>query len=143
MLPSRLSDNLCSLRAKVPRLAMTVSMEIEKDFAIGKVAAFESVIEVRENLSYEDALDYLLSILPEGENWSFQTQIMIKPGYRIKSIAGLITNFHQPNSTLLCLVSACLESGSCNQNWRELYDIALSKDYRFLSYGDGCLLELT
>ena len=96
-----------------------------------------------KGMSYEDALDYLLSILPEGENWSFQTQIMIKPGYRIKSIAGLITNFHQPNSTLLCLVSACLESGSHNQTWRELYDIALSKDYRFLSYGDGCLLELT
>ena len=57
MLPSRLSDNLCSLRAKVPRLAMTVSMEIENDCTIGKVAAFESIIEVQENLSYEDALD--------------------------------------------------------------------------------------
>ena len=57
MLPSRLSDNLCSLRAKVPRLAMTVSMQIEEDWTVGKVAAFESIIEVRENLSYEDALD--------------------------------------------------------------------------------------
>jgi len=57
MLPSRLSDNLCSLRAKVPRLAMTVSMQIENDCTIGKVAAFESIIEVQENLSYEDALD--------------------------------------------------------------------------------------
>lgn len=57
MLPSRLSDNLCSLRAKVPRLAMTVSMQIEDDWTVGKVAAFESIIEVRENLSYEDALD--------------------------------------------------------------------------------------
>ena len=57
MLPSRLSDNLCSLRSKVPRLAMTVSMQIEDDWTIGKVSAFESVIEVQENLSYEDALD--------------------------------------------------------------------------------------
>ena len=57
MLPSRLSDNLCSLRSKVPRLAMTVSMEIKDDWTIGKVSAFESVIEVQENLSYEDALD--------------------------------------------------------------------------------------
>ena len=56
MLPSRLSDDLCSLRAKVPRLAMTVSMEIENDCTIGKVTAFESIIEVQENLSYEDAL---------------------------------------------------------------------------------------
>ena len=57
MLPSRLSDNLCSLRSKVPRLAMAVSMQIEDDLTIGKVSAFESIIEVRENLSYEDALD--------------------------------------------------------------------------------------
>ena len=57
MLPSRLSDDLCSLRAKVPRLAMTVSMEIEDDWTIGKVSAFESIIEVRENLSYDDALE--------------------------------------------------------------------------------------
>ena len=57
MLPSRLSDNLCSLRSQVPRLAMTVSMQIEDDWTIGKVSAFESVIEVQENLSYEDALD--------------------------------------------------------------------------------------
>ncbi len=57
MLPSRLSDNLCSLRAKVPRLAMTVSMEIKDDWTIGKVTAFESIIEVRENLSYDDALN--------------------------------------------------------------------------------------
>ena len=57
MLPSRLSDNLCSLRSTVPRLAMAVSMEIKDDWTIGKVAAFESIIEVQENLSYEDALD--------------------------------------------------------------------------------------
>ena len=57
MLPSKLSDNLCSLRSQVPRLAMTVSMQIEDDWTIGKVSAFESVIEVQENLSYEDALD--------------------------------------------------------------------------------------
>ena len=74
--------------------------------------------EVGEEFSYEDALSYLLEVLPEGEVWTFQTQIMIKPGYRIRSIAGLITNFHQPNSTLLCLVSACLKSGGHRQSWR-------------------------
>ena len=76
MLPSRLSDNLCSLRAKVPRLAMTVSMEIENDWTIGKVAAFESVIEVRENLSYEDALD----------NSRFQNMIEVSEGLRRNEI---------------------------------------------------------
>ena len=76
--------------------------------------------EVGEEFSYEDALSYLLEVLPEGEVWTFQTQIMIKPGYRIRSIAGLITNFHQPNSTLLCLVSACLKSGGHRQSWRDI-----------------------
>ena len=92
-------------------------------------------------MTYEDALDYLIEVLP-NEDWTFQTQIMIKPGYRIRSIAGLITNFHQPNSTLLCLVSACLASGGHNHTWQDLYNAALDEQYRFLSYGDGCLLEL-
>ena len=92
-------------------------------------------------MTYEEALDYLIEVLP-NEDWTFQTQIMIKPGYRIRSIAGLITNFHQPNSTLLCLVSACLESGGHNHTWQDLYSVALDEHYRFLSYGDGCLLEL-
>ena len=94
-------------------------------------------------LSYNDALTYLQGVVEDDEVWTFQTQIMIKPGYRIRSIAGLITNFHQPNSTLLCLVSACLESGNHNQSWQNLYDVALREQYRFLSYGDGCLIELT
>ena len=64
---------------------------------------------------------------------------MIKPGYRIKSIAGLITNFHQPNSTLLC-ISACLNSGG-HDEVGVVYDVALEEQYRFLSYGDS-LLEL-
>ena len=93
-------------------------------------------------MRYNDALDYLLDIISPELDWSFQTQIMIKPGYRIRSIDGLITNFHQPNSTLLCLVSACLKSGGHNQTWKDLYDVALKEQYRFLSYGDGCLIEL-
>ena len=56
MLPSKLSDNLCSLKEKVPRLAMALSIEIESDWAVGKVEAFESLIIVKENLSYEDVV---------------------------------------------------------------------------------------
>lgn len=94
------------------------------------------------NMSYEDALDYLMELIPNEGLWTFKTRIMIKPGYRIRSISGLITNFHQPNSTLLCLVAACLESAGFQQSWLELYDVALEEQYRFLSYGDGCLIEL-
>ena len=56
MLPSKLSDNLCSLKEKVPRLAMALSIEIESDWTVGNVEAFESLILVKENLSYEDVV---------------------------------------------------------------------------------------
>lgn len=64
-----------------------------------------------------------------------QTQIFIVNGFRFRLIDGLITNFHQPKSTLLMLVSAFLGPG-----WRHLYDYAMENNYRFLSYGDGSLL---
>ncbi len=57
MLPSKLSDNLCSLKEKVPRLAMALSIEIENDWTVGNVEAFESLILVNENLSYEEVLE--------------------------------------------------------------------------------------
>lgn len=63
------------------------------------------------------------------------TQIIIAPGYEYKIVKVLVTNFHQPQSTLLLLVSAFLHG-----DWRKVYDYALSHDFRFLSYGDSCLL---
>ena len=57
MLPSKLSDNLCSLKEKVPRLAMAISIEIENDWTVGNVEAFESLILVNKNLSYEEVLE--------------------------------------------------------------------------------------
>lgn len=64
------------------------------------------------------------------------TQIIIAPGYTYKIVKRLITNFHQPQSTLLLLVSAFLHG-----DWRKVYDYALAHDFRFLSYGDSSLLE--
>lgn len=63
------------------------------------------------------------------------TQIMIVPGYRFRVASSLITNFHQPQSTLLLLVSAFI-----GERWKEVYDYALAHDFRFLSYGDSSLL---
>lgn len=70
------------------------------------------------------------------------TRLMIAPGYRYRVVSGMVTNFHQPRSTLLLLVSAFLMQKSDSQtSWRKLYDYALAdKEYRFLSYGDACLL---
>ncbi len=64
-----------------------------------------------------------------------QTRFMIAPGYRFRMIQGLITNFHQPQSTLLLLVAAAV-----GDDWKNIYEHALQHNYRFLSYGDGCLL---
>lgn len=63
------------------------------------------------------------------------TEIMIVPGYRWRTVRGLITNFHQPQSTLLLLISALV-----GERWREIYAYALDHGFRFLSYGDSSLL---
>jgi S-adenosylmethionine:tRNA ribosyltransferase-isomerase len=64
-----------------------------------------------------------------------KTQIIIAPGYQLKLVKGLVTNFHQPQSTLLLLVAAMT-----GNNWKKIYEYAMKNDFRFLSYGDGCLL---
>jgi S-adenosylmethionine:tRNA ribosyltransferase-isomerase len=64
-----------------------------------------------------------------------RTRIIIAPGYEIKMAKGLITNFHQPHSTLLLLIAAFI-----GPEWKKIYQYALENDFRFLSYGDGCLL---
>ena len=63
------------------------------------------------------------------------TQIIIAPGYSYHIVKALVTNFHQPQSTLLLLVSALI-----GEDWHKVYDYALSHDFRFLSYGDSSLL---
>lgn len=63
------------------------------------------------------------------------TQIMIAPSFRFRVVDGMITNFHQPQSTLLLLVSAFVDG-----RWRDIYDYAMAHDFRFLSYGDASLL---
>ena len=64
-----------------------------------------------------------------------QTQLLITPGYQFRVAKALITNFHQPQSTLLLLVAAAI-----GNNWKSIYQYALENDFRFLSYGDGNLL---
>jgi S-adenosylmethionine:tRNA ribosyltransferase-isomerase len=88
-------------------------------------------------ISAEDALLSLLervNIAP-GKKLISKTRLFIIPGYQFKIVRGLITNFHQPHSTLLLLVAALI-----GPEWKNVYAWALDHDYRFLSYGDGCLL---
>ena len=92
---------------------------------------------VADNISPETALTALLSYLEATGTDTLQasTRLLIAPSYRFRMIDGLITNFHQPESTLLLLVAALLGPG-----WRAVYDHALAHSYRFLSYGDSSLL---
>ena len=93
--------------------------------------------ENNEEISTYDALQSLLDYLDANKLTTLhaETQIMIKPGYKFRMVNGMITNFHQPKSTLLLLVSAFVEG-----NWKQIYDYALQNDFRFLSYGDSSLL---
>ncbi len=86
-----------------------------------------------------DDLQQLLEYLEKNEieKLLISTQIIIAPGYQFKMIKGLVTNFHQPKSTLLLLVAAL-----AGNKWKEIYEYALDENFRFLSYGDGCLISI-
>lgn len=88
-------------------------------------------------ISTREALENLFKRMNEKnlDSLTAKTQIMIAPGYQFKMVNGLITNFHQPQSTLLLLVAAFI-----GKDWKKIYDYALENDFRFLSYGDGSLL---
>lgn len=91
----------------------------------------------KTTLSPVEALNRLLASLEtRGEHTLLgSTQILIAPGYRFRLAHGLITNFHQPRSTLLLLIAALV-----GPDWRRIYDYAMRNDFRFLSYGDSSLL---
>ena len=93
--------------------------------------------EYDNSLSTTEALEALLRYMDErGEEvLHSSTQIIIAPGYKYHIVRRMITNFHQPQSTLLLLVSAFIGDA-----WHEVYDYALGHDFRFLSYGDSSLL---
>jgi S-adenosylmethionine:tRNA ribosyltransferase-isomerase len=86
----------------------------------------------------QQVLDTLIEYLDQRGEQSIKaaTQIMITPlGYRFRIVNRIVTNFHQPKSTLLLLVSAYV-----GNDWHKIYDYALANDFRFLSYGDSSLL---
>ena len=93
--------------------------------------------ESQEDISAHEALQNILDYLDSNNLTTLhaETQIMIKPGYTFRLVDGMITNFHQPKSTLLLLVSAFVDG-----HWTDIYDYALANGFRFLSYGDSSLL---
>ncbi len=95
------------------------------------------VYHLETEIEAHDALKALVNYLEFNELEFFEaaTQIMIVPGYKFKIVNVLITNFHQPQSTLLLLIAAFI-----GEKWKEVYNFALEKKFRFLSYGDSSLL---
>lgn len=93
--------------------------------------------DLPQNISLTDALTALINWMKSKqlERLITKTQIIIAPGYQLQVAQGLVTNFHQPQSTLLLLIASIV-----GDNWKMIYNHALNNDYRFLSYGDGCLL---
>lgn len=90
-----------------------------------------------QDFSAADALQQLLRWMEKNELKQLitKTQIIIAPGYKFRVAKGLVTNFHQPQSTLLLLIAALIDT-----EWKNVYHYAMENDFRFLSYGDGCLL---
>jgi S-adenosylmethionine:tRNA ribosyltransferase-isomerase len=101
------------------------------------VSQWEAYGLTEKKIPVKDALQSLLDWMDKNKlkRLVTKTQILIAPGYPFKIVKGLITNFHQPQSTLLLLVAALI-----GNDWRKVYDHALQNEFRFLSYGDGCLL---
>lgn len=102
-----------------------------------QLTQWEVYDELDKGIKPADALNALLTWLRNKKvnNLFTSTQILIAPGYKFKIAKAIVTNFHQPNSTLLLLVAAAV-----GENWKNIYSYALENNFRFLSYGDGSLL---
>jgi len=93
------------------------------------------LLSPNREISVKESLEQLLSFMQEQktETLTGSTSLMILPGYNFRMVTGMITNFHQPGSTLLLLISAFL-----GDDWKRIYRFALDNGFRFLSYGDAC-----
>lgn len=112
-----------------------LSQEQPQNFRISKLYPYEKGFEALPDRkqSFQAILEYMNN--NKLDSLFGETEIFIFPGYQFQVINGLITNFHQPESTLILLIAALL-----GDDWKKVYNEALENDYRFLSYGDSSLL---
>lgn len=145
-----LLEDLINAEGNVIAVGTTSVRTLESLYYIGVTLmnnpdASEEDLRVKQWAPYEkeyctptrDALQAIITHLDNNnlDRYIGSTQIMIAPSFKFRIIRGMITNFHQPQSTLLLLVSAFVDG-----KWKEMYDHALDNGYRFLSYGDSSLL---
>lgn len=146
--PKQMIENLLNHKGKVIAVGTTTVRTLESLYYLGcslqkdinaelKVSQWQPYDNEDVSISVEQALTNLLTYLNNHKLSTLlaDTQIIIAPGYQFRIVDGIVTNFHQPKSTLLLLVSAFLDG-----KWKQLYDYAMSHDFRFLSYGDSSLL---
>ncbi|HEY0058301.1 MAG TPA: S-adenosylmethionine:tRNA ribosyltransferase-isomerase, partial [Flavisolibacter sp.] len=109
-------------------------MNKAEDLCLGQWEAYE--LEAG-NITYKDCLRFILGYMAQKrlKVLECRTSLLILPGYQFRSATALLTNFHQPRSTLLLLVAAFI-----GEDWKKVYDHAIKQQYRFLSYGDSSLL---
>ncbi len=110
-----------------------LTQNLPNPFFIEQWEVYENQCNTNSNISFRAIKNYMIG--NKLTNLLATTRIIIVPGYSFRVINGLVTNFHQPQSTLLLLISAVV-----GEKWREIYGYALANDFRFLSYGDSSLL---
>ena len=126
-----------SVRTLESLTALAWRLKNGRNYDDGVVGQWE-LYDIPAEFSGEEALDILILYMEQQglERLRAATEIMITPlGYNYRIVRNIVTNFHQPKSTLLLLVSAYV-----GEDWHRIYDYALSHDFRFLSYGDSSLL---
>ena len=123
----------------LPYIAHAYARNFENPLNLDQWRAYTD--EVKE-IDTTAALKLLIEKMKEEKRSQLTctTSIMIAPGFRWRIVDGMVTNFHQPKSTLLLLVSSFLNRSNHTGLWKRLYKEALKEGYRFLSYGDACLL---
>jgi S-adenosylmethionine:tRNA ribosyltransferase-isomerase len=126
-----------SLRTLESLYWLGAKSSIVNDEWSNEISQWEVYDHNKKMISTKEALENLVKWMTTKDlnTLSAKTQIIIAPGYQFKIVNGLITNFHQPQSTLLLLVAAFI-----GKDWKKVYDYALESNFRFLSYGDGSLL---
>lgn len=145
--PKKLIEELASTTCKVFAVGTTSVRTLESIYHIGCLIAqnewngelpqWYPYSKKHPRLSVADSLNAILEYLKASGSDTLiaSTRVIIAPGYKYMIVKGIITNFHQPQSTLLLLVSAFVGG-----DWQAMYDFALTHNFRFLSYGDASLL---
>ncbi|MCT4614578.1 MAG: S-adenosylmethionine:tRNA ribosyltransferase-isomerase [Marinifilaceae bacterium] len=142
-------ENIISSSKKIVAVGTTSVRSLESLYWLGVkiLSGFDNIHKLEQweaynldqNYSIKESFSAILNYMDDKQldNFTAYTQIIIAPGYKYRVIKALVTNFHQPQSTLLLLISAIV-----GDKWKDIYSYAMENDFRFLSYGDSSIIFL-